>query len=188
LFYLAKEGHPKLIWGSLQGNQTYGVYRKSGTTYLLIATIYSTDNNIKQTYIDSSITIYNGQLAGTEVYYKISRISGGRTYFTNEVSVTISNQSMEKQNVFIKEFAIEQNYPNPFNGITSIKYMIPESGIVRIKIFDILGREIKFFNEGEKEVGMYEFKFNSGELSSGIYIYSVQYNNRILSKKMLLMK
>jgi len=188
LFYLAKEGHPKLIWGSLQGNQTYGVYRKSGTTYLLIATIYSTDNNIKQTYIDSSITIYNGQLAGTEVYYKISRISGGRTYFTNEVSVTISNQSMEKQNVFIKEFAIEQNYPNPFNGMTSIKYMIPENGIVKIKIFDILGREIKVFDEGEKGIGMYEFKFNSGELSSGIYIYSVQYNNKILSKKMLLMK
>jgi hypothetical protein len=188
LFYIEKNGHPKLVWGSLQGNQTYGVYRKSGTTYLLIATIYSTDNNIKQTYIDSSITIYNGQLAGSEVYYKISRISGGRTYYTNEVSVTISSQSMEKQNIFIKEFAIEQNYPNPFNGMTSIKYMIPESGIVRIKIFDILGKEIKVFNEGEKEVGFYEFKFNSGELSSGIYIYSVQYNNKILSKKMLLMK
>ena len=188
LFCASHNEHPRLIWGSLQGDQTYGVYRKSGTTYILIATIYSTDNNIKQTYIDSSITIYNGQLAGSEVYYKISRISGGRTYFTNEVSVTISNQSMEKQNTFIKEFAIEQNYPNPFNGITSIKYMIPESGIVRIKIFDILGREIKFFNEGEKEAGMYEFKFNSGELSSGIYIYSVQYNNKILSKKMLLMK
>lgn len=188
LFYIAKSGHPKLVWGSLQGNQTYGVYRKSGTTCILIATIYSTDNNIKQTYIDSSITIYNGQLAGSEVYYKISRISGGRTYFTNEVSVTISNQSMEKQNTFIKEFAIEQNYPNPFNGITSIKYMIPESGIVKIKIFDILGREIKVFDEGEKETGIYEFRFNSADLASGIYIYSIQYNNKVLNKKMLLMK
>jgi len=188
LFYTSDNGHPKLIWGALQGNQTYGVYRKLGATYLLIATIYSTDNNIKQTYIDSSITIYNGQLAGSEVYYKISRIAGGRTYYTNEISVHIKNLALEKENIMIKDFAIEQNYPNPFNGMTSIKYMIPENGIVKIKIFDILGKEIKVFNEGEKETGIYEFKFNSAELASGIYIYSIQYNNKVLSKKMLLMK
>ncbi len=188
LFYTSDNGHPKLIWGALQENQTYGVYRKLGATYLLIATIYSTDNNIKQTYIDSSITIYNGQLAGSEVYYKISRIAGGRTYYTNEISVHIKNLALEKENIMIKDFAIEQNYPNPFNGMTSIKYMIPENGIVKIKIFDILGKEIKVFNEGEKETGIYEFKFNSAELASGIYIYSIQYNNKVLSKKMLLMK
>jgi len=188
LFYIEKSGHPKLIWGALQGDQTYGVYRKNGTTYILIATLYSTDNSIKQTYIDTSITIYSGQLSGSEVYYKISRISGGRTYYTNEVSVIIRNQSMEKRNTLIKEFVIEQNYPNPFNGSTSITYRIPEGGIVKIKIFDILGKEIMSIDEGEKETGVYEFKLNSDELSSGIYIYSVRYNNKTLSKKMLLMK
>ena len=59
---------------------------------------------------------------------------------------------------------------------------------ISISISNLIVHIKTFYFYGENEIGIYEFKFNSGELSSGIYIYSVQYNNRILSKKMLLMK
>lgn len=79
-------------------------------------------------------------------------------------------------------------YPNPFNPSTTIKYQIPEDGIVSIKIYDVLGKEIATLVNEEKEAGNYEVSFNGSDLASGIYIYRIQVNDFVSSKKMMLLK
>jgi len=88
----------------------------------------------------------------------------------------------------IAEFYLEQNYPNPFNPATKIKYSVSQTSNVVIKVFDILGNEIKTLVNEEKPVGSYELEFNAATLSSGIYFYRLQTGDFIETKKMVLMK
>ncbi|MCW8805569.1 MAG: right-handed parallel beta-helix repeat-containing protein [Ignavibacteriaceae bacterium] len=86
------------------------------------------------------------------------------------------------------EFALEQNYPNPFNPSTIIKYSVPQTSQVQIKVFDVLGNEIEtLFNE-EKSVGTYELIWNAANLPSGVYFYQLKAGEFISTKKMLLLK
>jgi hypothetical protein len=68
-------------------------------------------------------------------------------------------------------FALFQNYPNPFNPLTKIKYSIPQSSNVVIKVYDILGNEVETLVNEEKQTGTYEITWYTKTLSSGIYFY-----------------
>jgi len=68
-----------------------------------------------------------------------------------------------------EEFAISQNYPNPFNPNTTISYQLPSAGIVSLKVYDMLGREVVVLVDGVKEAGYYNATFNGSDLASGIY-------------------
>lgn len=88
---------------------------------------------------------------------------------------------------------LNQNYPNPFNPITKIKYSIPaiEENVLQnvvLKVYDVLGNEISTLVDEKKASGKYEIEFDASFLSSGIYIYSINSENKIASKKMILMK
>ncbi len=101
--------------------------------------------------------------------------------------------SVNENNVVISNYALLQNFPNPFNPTTTIKYSIPESGEVTIKVYDVLGRKVKTLVDGFKQNGNYEVTFNANDLSSGIYIYRIIASNkgRILftdSKQMILLR
>jgi hypothetical protein len=85
-------------------------------------------------------------------------------------------------------YSLSQNYPNPFNPATKIRYALPASSFVELKIFDILGNEITTLVKGEQTAGYHETEFNSGNLSSGIYFYRMQAGDYSISKKMILMK
>ncbi|KAF0152271.1 MAG: Cna B domain protein [Ignavibacteria bacterium] len=87
-----------------------------------------------------------------------------------------------------KQFQLSQNYPNPFNPTTTIKYNLPNAGLVKITIYDILGREVRVLVNEEKNPGVYEVKFDAKNLASGVYIYTVKANSFFSSKKMLLTK
>ena len=86
------------------------------------------------------------------------------------------------------DYSLTQNYPNPFNPSTKIKYNIGATGIVTLKIFDILGREISTLVNEEKPAGRYEVNFNANNLASGVYIYKLQAGGFIQTKKMILLK
>jgi hypothetical protein len=91
------------------------------------------------------------------------------------------------------EFTLEQNFPNPFNPSTKIKYSIPQSSQVQIKVFDVLGNEIEILVNKEKPAGTYEVEFNShsGEvrnLPSGVYFYQLKAREFISTKKMILIR
>ena len=86
------------------------------------------------------------------------------------------------------KFELNQNYPNPFNPITTIKYSIRERGFVSLKIYNVLGKEIKTLVNEEKPSGNYEINFNAENLSSGIYFYKLQAGSFVKTKKMILLK
>jgi hypothetical protein len=88
----------------------------------------------------------------------------------------------------VTDYKLVQNYPNPFNPTTTIKYEIPETGFVTLKIYDVLGREVATLVNAKREAGRYEAEFNAKGLSSGIYIYRIQASNFVESKKMILLK
>lgn len=86
-------------------------------------------------------------------------------------------------------FKLFQNYPNPFNPLTNIRYRIPKSNFISIKIFDLLGKEVSTLVNLQQQPGTYEVDFNGENLPSGVYFY-VLYAEGVLTdaKRMLLIK
>lgn len=97
-------------------------------------------------------------------------------------------------NTIPTRFELNQNYPNPFNPITTIKYGVKEKSVVKIEVFDILGRKIKTLINEQKEPGFYEVKFDGSSLSSGVYFYRLftesvgTKGNFVEIRKMMLLK
>ena len=85
-------------------------------------------------------------------------------------------------------FILGQNYPNPFNPSTKIKYSIPQSTNVVIKVFDILGNEIETLVNEEKQVGAYEITWYAENLPSGVYFYQLKAGSFVETKKMVLLR
>jgi hypothetical protein len=124
------------------------------------------------------------------------------TTVNEEVNLSLSDIQLdevvlEKSNLVEKnfkgeeiplEYALDQNYPNPFNPATTIRYQIPEDGMVTLKVYDILGSEVITLVSDEKPAGRYEVNFDATKLSSGIYLYRLQAGDFIKIKKMILLK
>lgn len=85
-------------------------------------------------------------------------------------------------------FILMQNYPNPFNPVTKIKFAIPSTHYVTLKVYNILGNIVATLLNEQKEPGNYEVEFDAEKLSSGIYFYQLSFNGLIATKKMLLLK
>lgn len=86
------------------------------------------------------------------------------------------------------KYLLEQNYPNPFNPVTNIKYQLPVSGNVVLKIYDITGKEVAKIVDENKVAGYYTAVFDASRLSSGMYFYRILCNGFIETKKMMLVK
>lgn len=109
-------------------------------------------------------------------------IPGLDTRLTDEIVSVADEKSIPNT------FTLEQNYPNPFNPSTTIRYSIPTSEFVSLKVYDVLGNEVATLVNEEKSAGSYEVEFNASLLSSGIYFYKLQVGNFVETKKMILMK
>lgn len=87
-----------------------------------------------------------------------------------------------------KQIILHQNYPNPFNPNTVISYQLPSSVLVRLTVFDALGREVATLVNGVQNSGQHSVNFDASELSSGVYLYRLETGSFVSTKKMLLMK
>jgi photosystem II stability/assembly factor-like uncharacterized protein len=111
--------------------------------------------------------------------------SPGIIIMRNPYFVSINNNSYMGSDKFI----LLQNYPNPFNPTTIIEFELPERTNVSLKIYDVLGKEIKSLIKNEiRNQGKYEVNFNGKDLASGVYIYRLRTDEFSISKKMLLLK
>ena len=90
------------------------------------------------------------------------------------------------------EYSLGQNYPNPFNPSTSIEYSVSNRQFVSLKIYDLLGKEVKTLVKQEQPAGFYEVEFNassaSGSLPSGVYLYRLIAGAFVATKKMIIIK
>jgi hypothetical protein len=100
------------------------------------------------------------------------------------VPVGISNYNNEIPDVY----KLEQNYPNPFNPVTSISFAIPKAGIVKLVIYDVLGREVASVLNEFITAGNHSIEFDASSLASGVYFYTLRVNDFTDTKKMMLLK
>jgi len=85
-------------------------------------------------------------------------------------------------------FSLLQNYPNPFNPSTVINFSIPKSGLVKLKVYDITGREVEVLVNEIKAAGNYRYDYNSINMNSGIYFYKLESDGFTDIKKMAFIK
>lgn len=118
---------------------------------------------------------YTGWAAGTYVILKTT--NGGVTFAAEDKGSEIPEQ-----------YFLSQNYPNPFNPSTKINYSLPEGSNVQIKIYDVIGNEIKILVDGYESAGSHDVNFDAGNLSSGVYFYRIQAEKFTITKKMVLVR
>lgn len=130
---------------------------------------------------------FNDEINSVGKYqYRLKQIDfDGTSSYSDVISVFVGVPST---------FSLEQNYPNPFNPSTKIKFTVPvtlsgvEGSLVSIKVYDVLGNEVKTLVNEEKTAGTYEVTWNADVLPSGVYFYKLQTGNFVETKKMLLLK
>jgi choice-of-anchor B domain-containing protein len=112
--------------------------------------------------------------------YRLKQVDfDGTSEFSQEIEVEFFNPSI---------IELAQNYPNPFNPSTNINFSIPESGLVTLKIYNIIGEEVAELINEFREASNYTANFNAGNLTSGIYIAKLSSGNNIQTIKMSLLK
>lgn len=190
---------PRLVWGPYPDQDIsvyyYKIYKKKNSPNF---TLY--DSTTAANYVDTQETLLYGPPVANETVakYKITavgylRSSQIETDYTNEVEARIAGSAQDKlsvksNNQITENYLLSQNYPNPFNPTTQIRYQIPESGNVQIKVFDVLGRELSILVDEFKETGKFTIDFKAANLPSGVYIYKLISGGFVQSKKMLLLR
>jgi hypothetical protein len=87
------------------------------------------------------------------------------------------------------ELELQQNYPNPFNPVSVIEFGLPRNSAVTLQVFDVLGRKVADLISGDRmEAGRYAIRFDGSNLASGMYIYRLKMSDKVLTKKMTLIK
>ncbi|MEO6694778.1 MAG: choice-of-anchor B family protein [Ignavibacteria bacterium] len=100
----------------------------------------------------------------------------------------LGTTGINESGIDVENFTLMQNYPNPFNPLTSITYHIPVSSVVKLRVTDEIGREIKILVNEFQNSGSYSAEFNGEGLASGVYYYTIEAKNFVETKKMILVK
>jgi hypothetical protein len=177
--------HPRMIWGPVSGQSTYSVYHRQGVTFpwshdTLLTNLYE--------YIDYSRFLLQPNNPGGHTEDYIVRQNNDTS---NIAGFEFPGDALDKaaaMGTIIYNYDISQNYPNPFNPSTTIKFSIAAEDRVVIKVYDILGREVRTLIDKDINPGEYQVEFSSGELASGVYIYRISSGNYSSVKKMQILK
>ncbi len=170
---IAGTNNVELLWGANREKDFsyYNIYKDSKLLAQTTDTTYVDENSEEKS-----------------LSYNISAVdlNGNESELSDELSIVVGVEEA----IIPTKFSLSQNYPNPFNPTTIIKYGLPVSAHVVIKIFDVLGNEVISLVNETQERGMHKVEFNSisVNLSSGIYFYSIRAGEFSRTKKMLLIK
>lgn len=103
---------------------------------------------------------------------------------TNDTPIGIINLN----NNLPLNYSLSQNFPNPFNPLTNIKFSIPKSSNIKLRVFDMLGNEVQVLVNGNLSPGNYETDWNASKFPSGVYFYRLETEYFTETKKMVLIK
>jgi hypothetical protein len=143
--------------------------------------------NGREYYFNRWNGVGNGSYSGTEPSYTIQNMNN--IIVETAVFDTIPPIGIQNLNNGVpKSFALHQNYPNPFNPVTKIKFDIPKTGLVVLKIYDILGNQVAILNNGVLQAGYYEAELNASNYASGVYFYRLEAGDFSSVKRMILIK
>jgi len=134
--------------------------------------------------------IVEAQDSSDQCLIRITNVDDGLVYDASDAVFTIDivTSVEELQEDIPTEFNLSQNYPNPFNPVTLIKYQVPNTSHVSIKVYDLTGQEVALLVNEVKEVGTYEIKFDASNLASGVYLYRMVAGDFTSARKFNLLK
>ncbi len=112
---------------------------------------------------------------------------GGAILSTTPPGSVVAVRDYEKS-VIPSQLSLSQNYPNPFNASTRISFTVGKSGFTSLKVFDVLGRQVTTLVNQDLKAGRYETTFDAAAYASGVYYYSLQSREGIVTRKLLLLK
>jgi hypothetical protein len=130
----------------------------------------------------------------TEYFYRVSAyVSGLWADYSNVVSVTLEYVNIAGANDIPTVYKVHQNHPNPFNPVTSLRYDLPEDGLVNITVYDMMGRSIKSLVNSNQSAGYRSIQWNATNnagqpVSAGLYLYTIEAGKFRQTKKMVLLK
>ncbi|MGE5682607.1 MAG: YCF48-related protein [Bacillota bacterium] len=142
-----------------------------GSTWTDVAdtTVLNYSTTLVSMTIDKNNMVWAGALYGT--------------IFTNSPATgVIENKAV------LNSFELSQNYPNPFNPSTTIEYSIKQTGNVTLNVYDVLGKCVKSLINENQKAGTYKVNLNATDLASGLYLYSLNVDGQVITKKMSLIK
>lgn len=190
-----------------QGNQSPGIYMNTFPPKNWIQKYSGLSNCI---YIDVNNFIYAGTTGGVirstnngnnweSIFIENSsrafahdlKIEGNSLFIATNSYGLYELQiptSVKEETDIVTTYQLHHNYPNPFNPLTKIKFSVPNSDIVQVNVYDILGNEIKTLLNEFKQAGTYEVEFDASNLPSGVYFYRMISGSYSETKKMILLR
>ena len=114
--------------------------------------------------------------------------TNGWNFFALKIKQVLKTSLGQGNNELPLEYFLSQNFPNPFNPSTKIKFVIPKSSFVNLKVYDVHGNKIATLISEQKTAGEYEIEFDGSELTSGVYFYQLKTGSYIETKKMVLLR
>ncbi|MBL1212007.1 MAG: T9SS type A sorting domain-containing protein [Ignavibacteriae bacterium] len=126
-------------------------------------------------------------IPGTSLFDDNNSASNDSYWAYDNFTVTIATDINDNELV-VNEFKLDQNYPNPFNPSTTISFTLPESGMVSLKVYDVLGKEVATLVNEVVNSGQHTVDFNAENLSTGIYFYELSAGEFVQTNKMMLIK
>jgi hypothetical protein len=145
----------------------------------------STSNGTSWSAVDSGLTKRNVPslaVSGSNLFAGTTEAGVWRRPLSEMIT------SAEERKPLPVDFRLAQNYPNPFNPSTTIKYELPKSTVVRLSVFDMLGREVCVLVDERRDAGVHEVKFDGSSLASGVYLYRLQAGDYVQAKKFVVLK
>ena len=109
-------------------------------------------------------------------------------WFTRDSVLQIETSAGERLTDLPEGYNLGQNYPNPFNPTTQISFEIGQAGMTSLKVYDLLGREVATLLNSDLPAGSHSVDFDAANLASGTYMYRLEANGYVLTRKMMLVK
>ncbi len=142
---------------------------------------------------DNWVMVHDASINQTDLDFA-DNLSGCRTGWlagyagtiTKAAGQVVGNGSQESK--LPEAYRLEQNHPNPFNPVTKIKFALPLGGYISLKLYDILGKEVRVLDNSYRQAGHYEAEFDGSNLASGVYFYRLEAKDFVSVRKMILVK
>lgn len=153
-----------------------------------------TDTHFETDYATlSTLLSDNGVDVGSsiELYHRVVTSDGSNTVEGDAFSVILTRglvTNLETEPGIPREFALYNNYPNPFNPTTTFRFDLPEMAPVELMVYDMIGRRVATIVAEELPAGQFQFTWDAGHLSSGIYLYRLKAGSFSQTNKLVLLK
>ena len=185
----AFESYVELTWDPVSDSNFdhYKLQRATDSYFTPLSNVVTNDLT-EANFTDQDLEI------GTEYFYRLSYFSGERqSEYTQLLSVTIGELNLVGGNQIPDTYSLKQNYPNPFNPSTKISFDLPSDVSVRLTVFDMMGKPVKYLVNGSTSAGRrsvyWNGRNNDGQpVGAGLYIYTIQTKDFSQTRKMMLLK